>query len=85
MSELVDFVLLFGVVLGGIGYGFGQFLAQKRRAQSDALDTALKEVQAMRLRSDRLEAELEDVRAALTTLESENRVLRDLIREGRLN
>ena len=78
-ASIADTILVFAVILGGIGYAAGQFFSQRRRGQSDALSVALQEVEAVRNRASRLEKELFEVHGLITKLQLENETLRGVI------
>jgi predicted nuclease with TOPRIM domain len=78
-SSLADGVLLFAVILGGLGYASGQFFSQRRKGQSDALSVALQEVEALRGRATRLESELQEVHSEIEKLRVANETLRNVV------
>lgn len=75
----LNLILVLGVILGGVGYAFGQFTSQRRRGQSDALDVALKEIDALRVRSERQDRELATMRTEVLRLGAENDSFRTLL------
>lgn len=76
----LNLVVVVGVILAGIGYAVGQFWSQRRRGQSDALQVALDEIQALQVRADRQSREISELRARVAELSAENVTLRSLIR-----
>jgi len=74
-----DTVLTIGIIVGGIAYAIGQIITSRRKGQSDALSIALQEVEAIRIKADRLDRELVAVQAEVHALQKENATLRDLI------
>lgn len=81
-DEIINWVLVVGVIVGGIGYAVGQFTSQKRRGQSDALDIALKEIEALRIRAERQEDDMRKMHLEVTKLRAENESLRSLLTGG---
>lgn len=82
MDSLLQIVLAIGVIVGGLGYAVGQFMSQRRKGGSDALTTAIEEVQAIRIRTDRLEREVGELQEANLRLASENKTMRELLQGG---
>src|SRR4030065_486848 len=81
----VSFILAAGLILGGIGYALGTFSTSRRKGVGESLRTALDEVEAMKLRADRLENEVADLRKAIDDnhkviekLRKENEILRSV-------
>lgn len=78
-GDSINFAVAVGALLAGIGYAAGQLLSSKKKGQSDALGIALEEVEAIKIRADRLEKELDEVKDAMQDLRKENEVLRSVI------
>jgi hypothetical protein len=81
-SGWLSFALGAGALLGGIGYAAGQFVSSRRRALSDSLNTALNELTAMKTRADRLDEEVQVLRAEVEQLRQANALLRQAIATG---
>ena len=79
---ILNWILVVGIIVGGIGYAIGQFSSQKRRGQSDALDVALKEIEALRVRAERQDAEIKQMHMEITKLRAENESFRALLTGG---
>ena len=79
MNDLLNTFLAAGALLGGIAYAIGQLVSSRKRGQSDAMAIAIQEVEAIKLRSDRLEKELVSLQAEMHALRTENATLRELI------
>ena len=81
-SGLLNTLLIIGVILGGIGYAVGQFASQRRKGQSDALQVALSEIDALRVRAERQQDELTKLREDVARLHAENVTLREVLSGG---
>lgn len=72
-------VMTLGLFVGGAAYAVGQIISSRRRGQGEALTIALQEIEAVKVRADRLEREQVALQAQVHALEKENATLRELI------
>lgn len=79
ISEYINSALAAGALVAGIAYAIGQFISAKRRGEGDALSVAVQEVEAIKLRADRLEKELIGLQGEMHALRKENESLRSVI------
>jgi hypothetical protein len=79
--DALETILAAGAVVGGVAYALGQWVSARKRGASDALRIALEEVDAIKLRTDRLEKELHATQAELHEVRKENVTLRGLLVE----
>lgn len=78
-GDIINFAIAVGALLGGIGYAVGQLLSSRKKGQSEALRIAVEEVEAIKIRADRLEKELASVQTEIQELRKENAILRSVI------
>lgn len=79
MKDTVQLIFTIGLVVAGIAYAVAQFSVARRRGSSDALTVALAEVDAIRVKADRLESEVRELVAAVESLKKENSALRSVL------
>ena len=72
-------IMTAAVFIGGIAYALGQVISSRRRGQGEALTIALQEIEAVKVRADRLEKELEATKAEVHELRKENVTLREVL------
>ena len=82
LDDLLGRLVAVGIVIGGIGYAVGQFLAQRAKGHSDALNVALKEIEALRVRAERQDAEMRQMHLEMAALRAENESFRSLLTGG---
>ena len=82
VDGLLNYVLIAGVILAGIGYAFGQFWSARRRGVDDSLDVAMHEIEALRVRDDRRRRELDELRQEVAMLRAENDSFRSVLTGG---
>jgi hypothetical protein len=75
-------IIAFGLIIGGVGYGVGQWVSQKGRGHSDALEVALREIEALRVRSERQDQEMKNMHQELAMLRAENESFRSVLTGG---
>lgn len=79
LSEIMNSALAVGAILGGVAYALGQWMSARKRGSSDALRIAVEEVNAIKIRVERIEKENIDLHIELASLKKENKLLRDLL------
>ena len=77
-ETVLDQAVTIGLIASGVGYAIGQLFRSRRQALSDSLATALDEVSAIRIKVERLEAEINRQNGIIDKLQKEKQVLRSL-------
>lgn len=78
-NEVFNGVLTVGAIVGGVAYALGQLLSSRKRGGNDALRIAIDEVDAIKIRADRLEKEGVVQQGRIHELEKENGLLRSMV------
>ena len=81
-DHALNIALVFGLVVGAVAYAWAQYQSQRARGKSDALDTALGEIEALKTKTRRQQDDLDLMRQDMTKLQVENDTFRKLIADA---
>lgn len=81
-QQAFNTIIAIGLFLAGVAYAFGQFTNARKKAQADAFEVALKEIEVLRIKSDRQGAEIESLKSELVAVRAAADVLRDALASG---
>ena len=81
-QDLFNTIIAVGLFLAGVAYAFGQFTNARKKAQVEAFEVALKEIEVLRVKSDRQALEIEALRGELIEVRSSADTLRDALASG---